>query len=292
MRTPPLYVIVSPVRDEAAHIAQTLQSVVGQTVRPAKWVIVDDGSKDDTGSIVDSYAARHPWIEVIHCADRGHRVAGGGVMDAFYAGFTRVEHDAWDFAAKLDGDVSFHSDYFQRCLEHFATDPQLGIGGGTVFTLTKEGLSPDSVGDPPFHVRGTAKIYRRACFQQIGPLVRAPGWDTLDEVRANLLGWSTRTFPDVGMVHHKPTGSAYGSWADAFKNGRANYISGYHPAFMLAKCAKRMFSKPYVVQAAGLGAGFLSGYLKRLPQLADAETIRFLRHQQIQRLLLRRSIYG
>ena len=120
MPTPPPYVIVSPVRDEAAHIAQTLQSVVGQTVRPAKWVIVDDGSKDDTGSIVDSYAARHPWIEVIHRADRGHRVAGGGVMDAFYAGFTRVEQDAWDFVAKLDGDVSFHPDYFERCLEHFA----------------------------------------------------------------------------------------------------------------------------------------------------------------------------
>ena len=206
MRTPPLYVIVSPVRDEAAHIAQTLQSVVGQTVRPAKWVIVDDGSKDDTGSIVDSYAARHPWIDVIHCADRGHRVAGGGVMDAFYVGFARVEHDAWDFAAKLDGDVSFHPDYFQRCLEHFATDPRLGIGGGTVFTPTKEGLRTDSVGDPPFHVRGTAKIYRRACFQQIGPLVKAPGWDTLDEVRANLLGWSTRTFPDVGMVRPQADG--------------------------------------------------------------------------------------
>jgi hypothetical protein len=147
-------------------------------------------------------------------------------------------------------------------------------------------------GDPPFHVRGATKIYRRACWEQISPLIKAPGWDTLDEVRANYFGWTTRTFTELPAVQHKATGSADGSWRNAFKNGRANYITGYHPAFMLAKCTKRMLRRPFVVEAAGLFAGFMSGYLKRLPRLADAETIRYLRNQQVRRLLMRTSIYG
>lgn len=287
------YVIVTPVRDEVNYIGRTIYSVVGQTCRPAQWVIVDDGSTDGTGLVLDTLAAPHPWISIVHRPNRGFRANGGGVMDAFYAGLAAIEVDAWDFAVKLDGDLSFAPAYFEQCFKRFGDDPKLGIGGGVVCWKAGDGsLHVEAQGDPPFHVRGATKIYRRACWSQIAPLIKAPGWDTLDEVRANYFGWQTRTFPDLPLVQHKATGSADGSWKNAFKNGKANYITGYHPAFMLAKCAKRAFKKPYLVEAAGLCAGFFSGYLRRLPQLADAETIRYLRQQQVQRLLLRPSIYG
>jgi poly-beta-1,6-N-acetyl-D-glucosamine synthase len=286
------FVIVTPVRDEVAHIERTLESVVRQSRRPAQWVIVDDGSTDGTGPLLDKFESLHSWISIVHRSNRGFRAAGGGVMDSFYAGFAAIHNDTWDFVVKLDGDLSFAPDYFEKCLEHFANEPTLGVGGGTVCSQVDGELHVDSVGDPPFHVRGATKIYRRACWDQIAPLIKAPGWDTLDEVRANFFGWRTRTFPQLKLVQHKPTGSADGSWANSFKNGKANYITGYHPAFMLGKCAKRVFRKPYLVEAAGLCVGFLSGYFRRLPQLADAETIRYLRQQQVRHLFFRTSIYG
>ncbi len=115
-------------------------------------------------------------------------------MDAFYAGFSLIEAEKWDFLVKLDGDISFAPDYFERCLERFASDPKLGIGGGTVCADVDGVSRVESVGDPPFHVRGATKIYRRACWDQIAPLIKAPGWDTLDEVKANYLGSRTRWF--------------------------------------------------------------------------------------------------
>lgn len=292
MNCVPTMVIVTPVRDEAGYIGHTLDSVERQTCRPAQWVIVDDGSTDGTGAMLDAYAARHPWVHVLHRDNRGFRSNGGGVMDAFYAGYNRVDAHAWDFLVKLDGDLSFEPDYLEQCLEHFAHDAKLGIGGGTICSVVDGALEVESSGDPPFHVRGATKIYRRDCWDQIAPLIKAPGWDTLDEVRANFFGWKTRTFAELRVVQHKPTGSADGSWANAFKNGKANYLTGYHPAFMFAKCARRAFRAPFLVGAAGLAAGFLSGYLERLPPLADVETIRFLRREQIRRLTFRRSIYG
>ena len=292
MKGNPKYVVVTPVRDEALHIEKTIASVIGQTVRPWRWVIVNDGSTDATGAIVDATSAGIDWIKVVHLEDRGYRAAGGGVIRAFNIGYSDVDDDDWEFLVKLDGDLSFEPDYFQKCLARFEADANLGIGGGAVYQVVSGVLKVDSGGDPPFHVRGATKIYRRACWQMIAPLVPAPGWDTIDEVRANLHGWTTRTFSDLKLVQHKPTGSADGNWRNAYKNGRANYITGYHPVFMLAKCIKRAAEEPILVQSAALFAGFCSGYLARLPRLADQETIRYLRGQQIRRLLLRPSIYG
>ena len=213
-------------------------------------------------------------------------------MDAFLAGYAAITDNRWDFVVKLDGDLSFEPRYFEECLAKFEADKTLGIGGGMVCKIAQGRIEIDSAGDPPFHVRGAVKMYRLACWNDIGLPVKAPGWDTIDEVRANLKGWTTRTFAELPVVQHKPTGAAAGNWANAFKNGRANYMTGYHPAFMLAKCAKRIVRKPLSSEAAALMAGFCSGYLRRLPQQADAETVRYIRRQQVRRMLLRPSIYG
>lgn len=292
MSSDPRYVVITPVRDEALYVEKTILSIAAQTALPAEWVIVDDGSTDGTGDILDVYARKFGWLKVVHRKDRGHRAAGGGVIEAFYAGFDALSAKDWQFIAKLDGDLSFEPAYFRKCFAHFASQPKLGIGGGIVCQLDEGRLRIDSQGDPPFHVRGATKIYRRACWDRIAPLLKAPGWDTVDEVKANLHGWTTRTFPDLKVIQHKPTGGADGRWRNWFKNGVANYVTGYHPAFMLAKCAKRAFRKPILLESVALWAGFCSGYFKGMPQVSDPEAIRYLRHEQIRRLLLQRSIYG
>ena len=286
------YVVVTPVRDEARYVAETVASMACQTVTPTEWMVVDDGSTDGTAEILDRCANQIDWMRVIHRPDRGRRASGGGVVEAFNAGLAALSSPHWDFIVKLDGDLSFEPDYFRRCFFKFREDPELGVGGGTVCRLEAGEPRVDSTGDPPFHVRGATKIYRRECWDVIAPLTQAPGWDTIDEVTANFHGWTTRTFKDILLIQHKPTGRADGMWKNAFKNGRANYITGYHPAFMLAKTMRRAFrSRPFFVESTALLAGFCSGYIKRVPQMSDEAVIRYLRQQQVRRMLLRPSIY-
>ena len=286
------YIIITPVRDEGLYIEKTIESVLCQTILPCQWIIVDDGSIDGTSEILDIRTAQTSWITVIHRENRGFRAAGSGVMEAFYAGYSILNDENWDFIVKLDGDLSFPPDYFEQCFKIFKAERELGIGGGTICQFENGEMKVDSVGDPPFHVRGATKIYRRSCWEKINPLAQASGWDTIDEVKANLYGWTTRTFSNLKLIQHKPTGGADGFWRDRFKNGRANYITGYHPVFMLAKCMKRALRKPFFIESLALFAGFFTGYLKRIPQVRDGEVIRYLRQQQILFLLRRPSIYS
>jgi poly-beta-1,6-N-acetyl-D-glucosamine synthase len=287
----PSYIIITPVRNEGPHFHQTIDAVLSQTLRPRVWVIVNDGSTDRTPQLIDAVASQHSWIQTVHRADRGFRKQGGGVIEAFYEGFRRVESLPWDFLVKMDGDLSFSANYFEYCLAKFALDPQLGIGGGRVYCQVNGAPVEDSPGDPSFHVRGATKIYRRAAWDAIGGLVRAAGWDTLDEVKANMLGWKTYSFPELRVLQLKPTGVADGSWKNWVKNGRANYIAGYHPLFMLVKCLKRTFEAPYGMAALGLFAGFVTGYLKREPRVQDKEVIKYVRRQQLNRLTFRESLW-
>src|SRR5262249_22649030 len=135
-----------------------------------------------------------------------------------------------------------------------------------------------------FHVRGATKIYRRACWDKIGGLWSAPGWDTIDEVKANMLGWRTSSFKELQLIHHRPTGSAEGLVPDRMKHGVACYVSGYHPLFVAASCIRRVVKRPYVVGAFAMLCGFLKGYLRRLPRVEDRELINYIRSQQLRRL--------
>lgn len=283
------YVVISPVRDEESFLTDTIACMIAQTVRPLQWIIVDDGSTDATGRIIDEHAARHPWITAVHRANRGFRKAGGGVVDAFNAGYAVLTSEKWDFIVKLDGDLSFANDYFERCFEEFASEPRLGVAGGVICHVIdgKEQVE----GCPAFHVRGATKIYREECWNAIGGFWPAPGWDTMDEVKASMLGWTTRSLPELHLKHHRATGTSEGLWKGLVKNGRANYICGYHPLFMFSKCLRRFFQKPYVYGSTALMYGFLSGYWKRIPQVDDPRTIKYLRRQQLGRLVGRETIW-
>lgn len=277
----PRYVIITPVRDEERHLKLTIGSVSHQSILPVEWVIVDDGSTDKTGEILDEATRQNPFIRPVHRPNRGFRKNGGGVIEAVNAAYETLANTEWDFIVKLDGDLAFEADYFERCFAHFAREPRLGIGGGVVYNLYPNGTTHFEPTGPPFHVRGATKIYRRACWEQIGGLPPVTGWDTLDEIKANMLGWSTRSFTELHLLHHRPTGAADGHWRNLVKDGLADYISGYHPLFMLAKCAARISRKPFLLGPIGLAYGFFSGHWKQIPQVADPQLIRYLRGQQL-----------
>lgn len=283
------YIIITPVRNEEKYLEETIISVSNQTIIPTEWIIVNDGSTDKTGDIIDKFSTQFPWIKAVHRENRGFRKAGGGVIEAFYDGYNEIEAVNYDYIIKLDGDLTFCSDYFERSFEKFKENPKLGVGGGDIHHLINGQLILEK--NPKFHVRGATKIYKKDCWDAIGGLIMAPGWDTLDEVKANMLGWRSYSFPDLKVIHHRYTGTADGSWKNLVKNGRANYISGYHPLFMLIKCANRIKQKPYFIAAIALFWGFVLGYLKREPQVNDKKLIQYLRNQQLKRLFNRSSIW-
>jgi poly-beta-1,6-N-acetyl-D-glucosamine synthase len=285
----PQYVILTPVRNEEKYLEGTIRSVIGQTFRPAEWVIVDDGSKDRTGDIVEEYAEKYDWIQCIHRNNRGFRKPGGGVVNAFFDGYRSLRCEDWSFVVKLDGDLSFEPDYFERIFKHFMEEPRLGIAGGTLYCHSNGDLKIEH--NPRFHVRGPTKVYRRECWEQIGGLWPAAGWDTVDEAKANMLGWNTMSIPDVHAVHQRPTGAAYGTWRDSVKHGVICYSIGYHPLFILARCIYQLTRRPYAVRSMGIAYGFLNAYLKSSPRINDPALIRFIRTEQMKRLMGQNTIW-
>jgi len=287
----PRFIVITPARNEQNNIVHTIRSMAVQSWLPELWIIVDDGSNDTTGSIIDSASREYPWIRSIHRADRGFRKQGGGVVDTFYDGYDKIGEMPWDFLVKFDADLSFAPDYFEKCLKQFEQEPRLGIGGGMICHPKNGLLVCESPGDPAFHVRGATKIYRKECWDTIGGLLRAPGWDTIDELKANMLGWKTLTFVELPLTHHRFTGTADGTWRNHVKFGLANYITGYHPLFMAVKCLLRSVQKPYILGAVGLWWGFVGGYLRHVPRIDDPELIRYIRRQQLNKLILKPSLW-
>lgn len=289
MRTAGNYVVITPVRDEERHIEKTILSMAAQTMPPLRHIVVNDGSHDRTGEIIDAYARRFPWLTALHRQDRGYRNSAGGEIDAFYFGFRSLGAAPWEYIVKLDGDLSFDADYFERMIALFSADLRLGMASGVIYNLINGSLQLEHT--PRFHVRGAAKMYRRACWEAMNGMYAMNGWDTLDDVKANMLGWRTGNFPDLRIVHYRPTGQAVGMWKNAIKNGQGSYIAGYHPLYMLVKCVKRIVRHPIVVESVGLLYGFIGSYIAKPPRVDDKKLIAYLRRQQLNRLLFRQTIW-
>jgi glycosyltransferase involved in cell wall biosynthesis len=280
----PRYVIVSPVKDEERCIELTLRSVTDQTLQPVLWIIVDDGSRDRTADIVRRYADRHPFIRLLSSREAGRRLLGSAEARAFEIGYASVIDVPHDFVVKLDGDLSFGPDYFDRLLHHFATDPRLGIASGVYLEADAAGKWRPVV-MPPYHAFGACKVVRKRCFDEIGGFLTSPGWDTVDEIRALMGGWRTTHFDDLQVKHHKREGSAAGSLPTHLFHGQIYYATGGDPLFLVLKVLRRMLAPPFVIGALALAAGYLASVIAGKPRVVTREEARYYRR------LLRRRLF-
>lgn len=283
------YLVVSPVRNESDYIERTLKSMISQQIKPHQWIIVDDGSTDDTREIAERYAAEHDWITVMGRLDRGYHEPGRGVIQAFYDGYEARGFDDFDYVVKLDADLTFESDYFSGLFEKFAANPKLGLASGVCWIERNGQLQEEK--HPSFHTRGPATVYKRACWDQIGGLVKHLGWDTIDEIKAWHRGWESRSFAEIKIIHHRITGLNSGVWGWQTKLGRSDYYCGYHPLFIIAKSAGRFFRRPYFRGSLGILWGYFSQWFTRAELLDDPAIVRFIRHEQIKKLTFRKSLW-
>jgi len=280
----PVYVLVTPVHNEARDVEKTLTSITSQTVRPLRWVIVDDGSTDKTADIVQGFVDRHGWIELIHLPRHDKRSFGSKVR-SFNAGFDRVKDLPYDVVGNLDGDISFDPDYIEFLLGKFQCDPALGVAG-TVFREEGYRSDVDSF-EGAKHVPGGCQLFRRETFEQIGGFRASPhgGVDWIAVTTARMRGWKTRSFREKYFFHHRPLGTAQrGSLATAYSYGQKDYFVGGHPVWELMRVAYRAIRKPYVLAGVALACGFYGSYLRRPPRTVSNEFIAFHRSEQIAKL--------
>lgn len=277
--------VVSPVRDESKYVRNTLESMIIQTVRPQEWLFVDDGSSDDTRTIIESYASRHPWIRVVANSDRGFRQLGSGVIAAFNAGLARLEKKDYQYVAKLDGDMSFPPRYLELMLQRLESEPTLAAVSGKVFRPEKGRLVEEYIIDEM--VAGQFKLYKRSAFEAIGGFSTSILWDGIDIHRCRMLGYETRSFDDprARLVHHRLMGSSDTNVIKGrLRLGRGIWFMGYHPMYAIASGLFRTHERPYFIGGLTMIAGYLLAAVRREPRFDDPEFIRDLQRWQLNRL--------
>lgn len=278
------YIIISPVKDEAAHIRQTIGSVLSQRVRPVHWLIVDDGSADGTDAIVRRETKGIDWIGLLKTGRREPRNTGAAEVAAFMAGYHFLAGQDFDYIVKLDGDLSFAPDYFQILLERFASNPALGIASGCYLEAGPTGWKP--VAMPEYHAAGASKVVRRQCFQDIGGFIQRRGWDTVDEIRAWRHGWETCHFPDLAFLHLRGEGTGMGTIRTALMHGEIYCNTGGSPGFFLLKTLRRcLFGRPLLLNGAALFLGYCRMVLRGRELLVTEEEAACYRRRLNARLL-------
>ncbi|MGA7295719.1 MAG: glycosyltransferase family A protein [Terriglobales bacterium] len=281
--TAPTYVLITPARNEAHYIEQTIKSMVAQTYLPVKWIIVSDGSTDGTDEIVTRYSADNPWIELIRMPERAERHFAGKVH-AFNTGYDKAKESNPDVIGNLDADVSFEPEHFQYLLGKFAENPALGVGG-----------SPFREGSQQYDYRfsnvenvwGGCQLFRRECYETIGGYtpVKGGGIDHIAVVTARMRGWKTRTFTEKVCIHHRVMNTAeQGALKAKFRLGVKDYSFGNHPAWELFRTFYQMTNPPVVFGGLALGAGYFWSMLRRAKISVSPEVVTFSRREQLQRL--------
>ena len=282
------YCLISPCRDEAEFIRRTLESVLAQTVLPDLWIIVDDGSTDETPQILAEYSAQYPWIQVIKRGSSSRRV-GGGVVDAFNVGYSQITPSEFDYVCKFDVDLDIPPRYFEILMDRMAQNPRIGTCSGKPYFPAPSNqaksfdgpLISEACGDDMSV--GMTKFYRVECFEEIGGFVREVMWDGIDCHRCRMLGWQAVSWddPELRFIHLRPMGSSHkGIITGRMRHGFGQHFMGTSLPYMAASAAFRMTRPPFVIGGLAMMWGFLKSRLSGKPQYDDPEFRAFLRRYQ------------
>jgi glycosyltransferase involved in cell wall biosynthesis len=280
------YVLVTPAHNEEAFIEKTIRSVAHQSIAPAKWIIVSDRSTDGTDEIVRHYAKQYDFLHLLRIEGNAERWFGGQVR-AFCAGYEQLRGMEYEFIGNVDADVTFGSDYYENILRRFQQNSKLGIAGGFIYEKDDGDFKSRNFNSAR-SVANAVQLFRRECYEMTGgymPL-QYGGHDWVIEVAARMKGWEVQAFPELPVFHHRCTGTGDGRILRArFRQGLMDYAVGSHPFFEFVKCLRRIKARPYFLGGLFRMAGFVWGYVRREERIVSHELVRYLRDEQVTRVL-------
>jgi GT2 family glycosyltransferase len=283
--TEPRILIISSVRNEAAHIERVAAAVNAQELPPARWLVIDDDSTDDTLSRLRKLEASVPFLTVLSAdpaggLNYGHdRLARAPEVRNFYSALRRVDLPAYSHVMKLDGDIELPPHYLRVMLQRFKADRELGIAGGVLVEPQRDGSMRD-VPIPRHHVHGALKLYTRECFEAIGGIQERLGWDTIDQTYARMRGYRTVSYEDLVCVHHRPIASGDGALRGRARHGECAYILDYTWSWVALRSTKvAVVYPPYGISGAAFLYGYARAAAKRTPRVEDPEFRRFTRSE-------------
>jgi glycosyltransferase involved in cell wall biosynthesis len=275
------YYIVIPSYNEEALIPLTLQSLISQTVLPSKIVVVNDNSTDKTAEVVVAFAKENPFISLVNKTSENIHLPGSKVIQAFQKGFETLD-DNYDIIVKIDADLIFPPNYFETVIKHFESDPEIGMAGGFCYIDKNGDWVLENLTDKD-HIRGALKAYRKECFEQIGGLKPAMGWDTVDELLCKFYRWKVVTDESLHVKHLKPTGANYNKTA-RYKQGEAFYSLGYGFWITAIASAKLAMMKKKPTLFLDYIQGFWKAKWAKKPMLVNAEQAKFIRNYRLQKM--------
>ncbi len=277
------FLVVTPAKNEGAFIRMTIESVIGQTLQPKLWVIVDDGSTDNTASIVQEYVEKHCWIKLIKKTTSNEvRTGGSKVVRAFYTGYEKFKDVDHDVIMKMDADLTLPKNYFHEVSREYSQNPKVGLCGGYCVIEKNGELIKEHSAD--FHLRGALKAYRTETFKEIGGFMETWSWDGIDGMMAMHKGWKIKIL-DLPVVHHRPTSAAYEPKQHALKSGKEAYRTGSDIGLTLVRTLLRIKDKPKIIAAFYYLRGFLHALLSSEERIVDKDLARFIRKFHYRRII-------
>jgi len=271
-------------KNEEKYIENTLKAVVKQIELPRKWIIVDDGSIDNTKALIKKYAREYEFIRLVENNCREDRNFGAQVR-AINIGWELLKNDVYDYIGNLDADVSFKEDYYITIIQRMAANQRLGLAGGFIYE-EKNGIYKERRYNNETSVAHAIQLFKRECFEEIGGYLELKygGPDWVAEVTARMKGWEVKAYKDVQVKHHRMTTSAEGLVKGRFKQGLMDYSVGSHPIFEVVKCIRRLGGEPYIIGAIVRLCGYVVAAVRDEKRIVSNEFLEYLRKEQMKRL--------
>jgi glycosyltransferase involved in cell wall biosynthesis len=278
------YVLITAAKNEESYIEKTIQSVINQTIKPERWIIVSDGSTDQTNDIVEQYKNKYKFIDLIALPPNKERNFSSKV-NALNKALKKFDGMEYDFIGNLDADVTLSKSYYEDVFRTFQTNPKLGVAGGIILDCVGDKVYPQNISLNT--VAGAIQVFRKECFEKIGYYTpfKYGGEDAFMETMARMMGWNVQTFAELKVHHHRPTGTGMGSLSKAnFRSGKMFYTLGYSPVFLLVRCFYRIFDKPVLIGSILNILGYFSAFIEKEKCPAGDAFINFVRSEQRERL--------
>ncbi len=278
-------VLITPFLNEETVIGDLIKSVIAQELQPAKWVLVDDGSSDNSVNIIKKITKDKDWISLVQLDHKSQkRSIGAKIINAFNSGLATISINDYDIIMKLDADLILPENYIKEITRQFTKNPSIGLCGGVCGLVEKGEIKLERKTNLD-HVRGALKAYRRECFQEIGGLVNRMGWDSVDEYKTRYKNWEVKVLPDLMVTHLKETNIKTGYTRASFKNGIMLYTIRFDFPLLMTNVLKRFLWKPYIIQGLAILFGYCYAFLFREEKIIDKKLGKFIRKYRYSKIV-------